>query len=185
MPKLTYFPLIMDRWIGGTQELTFEQKGFYIDLLIWMYQTGNGIKNAEHVARILKCDPRTSRRLLAKLRPKFYERSGELRHKLVTELIKNGCKIRGLNGYVDRDVEATKTHLDPDPEYISNKILDTKIAKPVPIRPTKKQGNSYQSRQKWEAEIQAEAREKKLEARPGESWQAFADRVRTTRGTIQ
>jgi len=101
----------MDRWIAGTRHLTYEQKGFYLDLLIWMYETGNGVKDAEHAARILDCDPRTSRRLLADLRPKFYERSGELRNKLVTELIRNGGKIRGLRA----EVESTEFPDVPDP----------------------------------------------------------------------
>ena len=114
MPKLTYFPLLMDRWVAGTRGLTFEEKGFYLDLLIWMYDNGRGIKDADHAARVLGCDPRTSRRLLAKLRPKFYERSGELFHKLVREILKNGGKVRELGRYVD--LTELPTDPDPDPE---------------------------------------------------------------------
>lgn len=169
MPKMIYFPLFMDRWLAGTRQMTFEQKGFYLELLIWMYQTGEGVKNAEHAARIVGCDPRTSRRLLADLRPKFYERSGELRHKLVTELIKKGGRIKHL---VDEE-KLRKTHTVPvpDPEYIYINKLDTKIAKNVP---TKTNGSGRD----WQKEIATMAANKGLQARPGESWQEFSVRVK-------
>ncbi len=108
MRRVTYFPLLMDRWTAGTRHLTYEQKGFYIDLLVWMFETGNPVKDSDHAARILCCDPRTSRRLLADLSPKFRRTSAGLRHKLVDELIRNGGKIRGL--------EANNFPADPDPD---------------------------------------------------------------------
>lgn len=112
MAKLTYFPLLMDRWIAGTKQLTFEQKGFYIDLLVYLYDSGRAIKDADHAARITGCDPRTSRRLLADLSQKFYRRSDGLRHKLVTEILKKGGKIN----YLGRVENLTEQHIDPEPD---------------------------------------------------------------------
>lgn len=115
MSKRTYFPLLMDRWVAGTRELTFEQKGFYIDLLVYLYDSGRAIKDASHAARITGCDPRTARRLLADLRPKFYLRSDGLRHKLVTEIIRNRGVIRGLG---TSEIGTNLPH-DPDPDPAS------------------------------------------------------------------
>lgn len=88
MAKLTYFPLLIDKWVGGTQELSFEERGYYISLLVWMYDSGKPVKDSDHAARILRCDRRTSRRLLAKLRPKFYLTSAGLRHKLCDKVLR-------------------------------------------------------------------------------------------------
>ena len=112
MAKLTYFPLLMDRWIAGTRHLTFEQKGFYLDLILYLYEHDQPIKNAAHAAQITGCDPRTSRRLLADLSPKFYRRSDGLRHKLVTEILRNNGIIRGLG----TPGKGTKFPHDPDPD---------------------------------------------------------------------
>lgn len=108
--KRTYLPLLMDRWTAGTQELTFEERGFYISLLVWMYDTGEAVKDSDHAARILRCDKRTSRRLLGKLRPKFRPTSAGLRHKVLDNLIRNGGRIKGLQ------IINLPTDPDPDPD---------------------------------------------------------------------
>ena len=110
MTKLAYFPLLMDRWIAGTQELSFEERGFYISLLVYLYDTGKPIKDSDHAARILRCDKRTSRRLWAKLLPKFRLTSGGIRHRLCDELLRNGGKIKTLEG------NRFPLKPDPDPE---------------------------------------------------------------------
>ena len=110
MSKRTYLPLLMDRWTAGTQELTFEERGFYICLLVWMYDTGEAVKDSDHAARILRCDKRTSRRLLGKLRPKFRPTSDGLRHKVLDNLIRNGGRIKGL------EINSFPTDPDPDPD---------------------------------------------------------------------
>lgn len=135
MAKLTYFPLIMDRWTAGTRTLTYEQKGFYLDLLIWLFETGKPIKNADHAARILGCDPRISRRLLADLSGKFRRTSAGDRHKLVDELRRNAGKVRGLqaiNFPTDPDP-------DPDPDLRSPDLL---FSEEIPLSGESKKGGS-------------------------------------------
>lgn len=118
--KLFYFPLIIDRWRAGTQELTFEERGYYFSLLVWMYDTQKAVKNSDHASKILHCDKRTSRRLWAKVRPKFRLTSAGLRHKLVDEVIRNGGKIRGLQG------AELPIDLDPDPDLSISEDRDTR-----------------------------------------------------------
>ena len=133
MGNLKYFPFYMDRWIAGTVGMTFEERGFYISVLAWMYSTGEPVKDADHAARILNCDPRTSRRLWPKLQPKFRRTSAGDRHKLVDEILKNGGKTRGLrvnNLPLDQD-------LDLDLEEEKNPPLTPPPPKPN-LNPRKK-----------------------------------------------
>lgn len=136
MSKRTYLPLLMDRWTAGTQELTFEERGFYICLLVWMYDTGEAVKDSDHAARILRCDKRTSRRLLGKLRPKFRPTSAGLRHKVLDNLIRNGGRIKGL------EINSFPTDPDPDPDPEKEKITPP-IIPPLEQKPRQKRGNSY------------------------------------------
>ena len=97
LSKITYFPLFIDRWIAGTRHMTLEQKGFYIDLLIWLYEKrGRYIKDGDHAARIVGVRPQKGRRIFEEISPFFSKFSHGFSHSLVHSLQRNGFKVRGL-----------------------------------------------------------------------------------------
>ena len=159
MAKLTYFPLLIDRWVAGVQELTFEERGFYISLLVWLYDSGKPIKDADHAARILRCDKRTSRRLLGKLRPKFRLTSAGLRHQLCDELLRNGGKIKNLEG------NSFPLKPDPEPEEDPPPIVPPPPNRPQPGSTPKRAA----FRQPDVSEVRAYCRERRNSVDP-EAW---------------
>lgn len=57
-----------DDWIAGTIDLSFEEKGFYFELLLRMWERKDHLPNDERwIACALGCNPRTVRKLLAAL----------------------------------------------------------------------------------------------------------------------
>lgn len=55
-------------WFGGTEALTYEQKGFYVDLLFRMWERKGPLPDDQQwLAAHLGCDPRIIRRLRADL----------------------------------------------------------------------------------------------------------------------
>lgn len=97
LSKITYFPLLIDRWVAGTRHMTLEQKGFYIDLLIWLYEKrGRYIKDGDHAARIVGVRPQKGRRIFGEIYPFFSKFSHGFSHSLVHSLQRNSMKVRGL-----------------------------------------------------------------------------------------
>src|SRR5262245_28297013 len=63
-----FLKLFTDDFRSDTLGLTFEQKGFYLDLLILMWERKSPLENEpEAIARSLQADPRKVRRLTAEL----------------------------------------------------------------------------------------------------------------------
>lgn len=123
--KLTYFPLLIDRWVSGTIDLGQENSleritlcGAYIELLIWLYDHHSVIKDTAHVARILRIDPRSSRKLWAKLEPKFLKLRHGYTHKLVAQILKNRGRIKELQDLETclQSVYHIHTEIEPEPE---------------------------------------------------------------------
>lgn len=110
--KLRFFPLIIDRWVAGTRFLgssvqeTYFLKGVYLDLLIYLYEGGGAIKDEAHISRITGLNPRTSRRIWPELRSKFARNQHGFHHKLVTELLRNGGKLKNLRISAEGSAEA-------------------------------------------------------------------------------
>lgn len=124
MPKLTYFPLIIDRWIAGTRHMTFEQKGFYLELLVWLYEKPDRyLVDEAHISRILGCRPQITRRIWPVISEKFRRFSGGFTHSLVKDLQRNGMQLRGLQRSV------SPTDPDPDPEKKDLPTEDVKKSK--------------------------------------------------------
>ncbi len=94
--KLQMFPLIIDKWIGGTRYLTLEEKGLYLELLIYLFTEQKPIKNSAHVARICGIDPRRSARLWPKIAEKFVVNQHGSTHILVSKILNNSGGIKGL-----------------------------------------------------------------------------------------
>lgn len=123
MPKLTYFPLMMDRWIAGTRHMTYEEKGFYLDLLIYLYEKPERyIKDEAHIARILGCRPQKVRRIWPRILGKFRRFTGGFSHSLVKDLQRNAMKVRGLQEAI--------SPIDPDPDPEVREEKDTLSPKP-------------------------------------------------------
>jgi len=120
--KLVFFPLIIDRWQSAMIALRaecandkefLELSGAYFNLLVWMYDTRNVIKDAAHVKRILGLSSiRTSVKVWSKLRPLFRRSCGGFTHKLVSEILNNRGRLKGL-----RDAKPLQVSpIDPDPD---------------------------------------------------------------------
>lgn len=68
MRKAPFLKFYTSDWRSGTMGLSFELKGFYIDLLALMWDRQSRLPNdPEKIAVWLQCDPRKVRRLLAGL----------------------------------------------------------------------------------------------------------------------
>lgn len=76
--------------------MTHQEKGFYLDLLLYLFVERKPIKDAKHIARILNIDPRTSAKLWAKICHKFESNQHGSTHQLVTKIINNSGRIKGL-----------------------------------------------------------------------------------------
>lgn len=94
---------MVDRWLSGTRHLgntskdRLMLKGAYLDLLLYLFTERKPIKDALHVARILDVDPRLAKRLWIDLGHKFVHRSIGSTHGLVTEILNNSGRIKGLD----------------------------------------------------------------------------------------
>lgn len=102
---LKYFPLIIDRWLAGTRLLgdtpdeNLYLKGAYLELLIYLYEgRGRVIKDHKHVSRILGIHANKGRKIWDKLGVKFVRNQHGYTHTLVGQLLRNGGKVKGLNG---------------------------------------------------------------------------------------
>lgn len=66
--RTPFLKFYTDDWAGGTRSLTIEQKGFYFECLVRMWERKGPLPNdVAWVARAIQCDPRQARRLLAAL----------------------------------------------------------------------------------------------------------------------
>ena len=66
--RTPFLKFYTDDWIAGTLELSFEAKGFYLEILLRMWERKGPVPNDEiWLARNLNCNPRTVRKLLAVL----------------------------------------------------------------------------------------------------------------------
>ncbi|MEW8025519.1 MAG: DUF1376 domain-containing protein [Candidatus Thiodiazotropha endolucinida] len=99
--KMDIFPLLIDRWLAGTRYLSHEERGAYLDLLLYLFVERRPIKDEKHVARILLADPRVSRKLWKKLCVKFTKNQHGYTHPLITKLIHNKGRIKGLDSVAD------------------------------------------------------------------------------------
>ena len=64
--RLPYFQFFADDWIAGTAELTFEERGFYIQVLSFQWSR-RGALPLDILPLMLRCDGRMCRRLTARL----------------------------------------------------------------------------------------------------------------------
>lgn len=64
--RAPFFRFFADDWIAGTVLLSYEEKGFFIDLLGTMWSRRGPIPY-EQVPMALRCDPRMAKRLLGRL----------------------------------------------------------------------------------------------------------------------
>jgi uncharacterized protein YdaU (DUF1376 family) len=66
--RTPFLKLYTDDWIAGTIELSFEEKGFYFEVLLRMWdRKGTLPDDANWLACALGCNPRTVRKLVARL----------------------------------------------------------------------------------------------------------------------
>lgn len=66
--RTPFLKLYTDDWIAGTIDLSFEEKGFYFELLLRMWERKDVLPNDERwIAGALGCNPRTVRKLLSAL----------------------------------------------------------------------------------------------------------------------
>lgn len=94
--KLSVFPLITDRWISGTQYLSHKEKGWYIDLLLYLFTERKPIKDAAHACRVLSISTRNSASIQSLIDSKLKLNQHGYYHPLVNEIINNSGRIKGL-----------------------------------------------------------------------------------------
>ena len=127
-------------------------KGAYIDLLLYLFDSRNPIKDYEHVGRILGIDKRLARSIWGKLEHKFYQtsiqtsiqksthksiyKSGGFAHKLVTEILNNRGRIKELRESASPQYTPLDPDPDPDPEVTdSSDLLSSEVKPPLESKP--------------------------------------------------
>ena len=66
--KTPFLKFYSGDWIAGTLNLSFEEKGFYLECLLRMWERKSGLPNDDRwLASALNCNPRTVRKLKASL----------------------------------------------------------------------------------------------------------------------
>lgn len=81
--------------------MSLEEKGMYLDLLLYLFTEQRPIKDHKHVARICGIDPRRSARLWTKIGDKFELNQHGSTHLLVSKILNNSGRIRGLDNVAD------------------------------------------------------------------------------------
>lgn len=115
------FPLLLERWYSETLRMALDEKGAYLELMLYLFYERRPIKDAVHVARILRIDPRTSKRLWPKLSENFVRNQHGYSHELVTKILNNKGRIKGLSMVADsggassqeKELELDKTPQSP------------------------------------------------------------------------
>lgn len=183
--RAPYFKFFVDDWRAGTTELTYEQKGLYIDLLCLMWDRKGGLPNDPvEIAKLLGRNPKNVRRLLGELmagdKPKVRIARGKLingrMYKLISEQQKQvdvATQPRKSNS------EKTRRRLPIDPELIEgkppipttqdieNKDLFSSLPKPDP-KPDKKIEPSNDG--SMVARKRAKSKRESLDTRLPEGW---------------
>lgn len=119
-------------WIAGTLNLTFEEKGFYFELLARMWELKGPLPADDRwIASALCCNPRTVRKLIASLADK-----GKIQ--VVAGKVYNRRMMREITDYlgtshaIEPEVEPNSTPIRPEFEPNAAK-KQTKSKAPNPI----------------------------------------------------
>lgn len=121
------FPLPHSHWYSETVRMTLEEKGAYLELILYVFIERRPIKDARHVKEILGCDLRVAARLFEKLSGKFVRNQHGYTHSLVTEIIRNHGRFSGLDwravygGEPQQEREREKELYPPYPNEDSRK----------------------------------------------------------------
>lgn len=84
--------------------MSLEDRGAYLELLIYLYEGGGTIKDLDHAIRIWRAagvtgkNRRSFAKLWANIAPMFRRNKHGSYSKLAHEILKNGGKVRGLGG---------------------------------------------------------------------------------------
>jgi uncharacterized protein YdaU (DUF1376 family) len=106
--RTPFLKLYTDDWIAGTLELNFEEKGFYFEVLLRMWdRKGTLPDDANWLACALGCNPRTVRKLVARLAA-----TGHLQ--VADGVVSNRRMMREISQNV------TKTHRDQGESSINS-----------------------------------------------------------------
>jgi uncharacterized protein YdaU (DUF1376 family) len=99
--KLSMFPLMIDKWIAGTRHMTYEEKGMYLDMLLYMFTERKPIKDGRHAANILHLTGHSASKCLSILQDKCHANQSGYFHPFVNRLLNNDGKIKGLGSVAD------------------------------------------------------------------------------------
>jgi len=89
MSKRPYLPFFTDDWLGSSavRMMTFEQRGIYIELLLFCWKDGSIPKNNAEILKLIAAKPHFNSKKLKPVLDCFYEDSDRLRHKKIDELL--------------------------------------------------------------------------------------------------
>lgn len=97
-----WFPFFVDEWRAGVAELNDEQTGFYINLLVLMWDRKGGLPtDLDELATLLRRDRRKVRRLVAELKER-----GKIR--VVGGKLVNGRMLKLILKHQDRSEKQTQ-----------------------------------------------------------------------------
>jgi uncharacterized protein YdaU (DUF1376 family) len=126
--RAPYFKFFVDDWRAGTTELTYEQKGLYIDMLCLMWDRKGGLPNdPAEIAKLLGRNPKNIKRLLGELmagdKPKVRMVRGKLINGRMYKLISEQQKQVEIAAQPRKDnSEKTRRKLPINSELIGNKL---------------------------------------------------------------
>lgn len=105
--RTPFLKLYTDDWIAGTIDLSFEEKGFYFELLLRMWERKASLPNDERwIACALGCNPRTVRKLLSALvdSGKLYIENGQ---------VVNARMMREISTHLEDVARKSKPNSEP------------------------------------------------------------------------
>ena len=116
--RTPFLKLYTDDWIAGTIELDFEEKGFYFEILLRMWERKGSIPNDERwIACALGCNPRSVRKLLGSLvaHGKFKIVGGQIVNNRMMREISTHLErqFKPNSGRIQAEREVSKSNPDP------------------------------------------------------------------------
>lgn len=118
--KNPYMQFWVDDYVRGVRQMSLEEKGLYVDMILELWVVGEFPEDLNHIASELGINPRLFKRVFKLISHKFQTKDGVISHSRVTKernrLSSKSDKARETaNIRWNKDANALPTQCHPDP----------------------------------------------------------------------